>query len=151
MARKSVRGRVGSADQYGKLLKGSDVIAAGKNFISGVILEVREPASGFGSPFIVDFDTQVLPGISSWPCNVTEARRLASMIDDNPEVWEGYGLVLSVEMKNNPKSNTLVPGLVVYSVEKPATVAKMRKSKPTIKKGQNATAAGETQQHPPPF
>lgn len=123
-----VSGVIGN--EPGKLLKGSDVVSAKKTAVGGVILEVRDSPKGFGSPLIIDFDSDVLPGISSWPVNITESRKLASMIADDTELWAGWAVVLVIEKKNNPKTNRDVDSLVVDSVLEPKVAAKKRTSKP---------------------
>lgn len=145
----------------GALLKGALVVAAKKKIIGGVILAVRVGVKGIESPYVIDFDTDVLPGCSSWPCNATEATRLAEMISNMTENWIGWGLVLMVKEKNNPKlareigvPEYLVPGLVVHSVMKPAEAAKRRTTKP---KYDNTTYRSEEMAKPevnmdkPPF
>ncbi len=123
--------------EFGGLLKGSDVVAAGKQMVGGIILGVRAAVAGINAPYVIDFDTDILPGISSWPCNKTEARKLAEKISSLTENWTGWGIALAVENKNNPKlafqkgvPEYLVPGLVVAAVMKPAEAAKKRKTTP---------------------
>jgi hypothetical protein len=133
--------RVSNSD-FGVLLKGSDVVDAGKRAIAGIILAVRDSPQGFGSPYIIDFDNDLLPGIHSWPCNVTSARRLADLTKFNdPDKWEGFALGLEIVQVNNPKlarvkglDEYLVDSLAVSFVTDPKVAAKKRKSKPKYKK-----------------
>jgi hypothetical protein len=129
----SVTGRFGQGGK-GSLLKGSTVIAQGKKQVSGVILDVRESPANFGSPLIIDFDTEVM-GATSWACNLTEARRLSHLIHDDWSLWIGWGLVLGVVSANNPQTKRQVDSLAVIAVVEPEVVKKKRKSKPTIKRG----------------
>lgn len=146
----------------GGLLKGSDVVAAKKKIIGGVILAVRSGVKGIDSPLVIDFDADVLAGISSWPCNQTNTERLADLISNLTENWVGWGLVLSVEEKNNPKlaakngvDEYLVPSLVVHSVMKPQEAAKKRATKPkydnTTYRASLATSAPVVDTDKPPF
>lgn len=128
--------------EYGRLLKGSDVVDAKKKAVAGVVLEVRDSPQGFGSPYIIDFDTDLLPGIHSWPCNTTEARRLVDMTGDrDPSKWEGMAIGLALCQRNNPKEarrlgldEYLVDSLEVAFVTPAKQAAKKRKTKPTYKK-----------------
>jgi hypothetical protein len=127
-----------SNSEFGRLLKGSDVVAAGKDIVAGIVLEVRDSPQGFGSPYIVDFDTDLLPGTHSWPCNVTQARRLADLTkEQNPDKWAGFAIGLEVVQQNNPKEAArlgvpeyLVDSLAVAFVTVPKEAAKKRKTKP---------------------
>lgn len=131
MAR-SVNQKLGPKQEYSKLLKGSDVIDAGKKAIGGVILQVRESSNGFGAPYIIDFDTEVLPGISSWPCNMTETRKLADVLGSDVDNWPGCAVVLGTCMANNPQLGRPVPSLTVVSTMTAKDAAKKRTTKPTI-------------------
>lgn len=115
----------------GELLKGSHVVAAGKDYVQGVILECRNSPRGFGAPFIIDFDNDVLPGIHSWPCNMTETRRLAQLIGDDMDKWEGWGLVLDVTRANNPKTDREVDSLTVGQVVSPKDLKRTTAAKYT--------------------
>lgn len=127
---------------FGILLKGSDVVNAGKRAVAGVVMQVRDSPEGFGSPYIIDFDADLLPGIHSWPCNVTSARRLKDLTKfDNPDKWEGFAVGLEVVQVNNPKvarqqhvDEVLVDSLAVSFVTEPKAAAKKRKSKVKYKK-----------------
>jgi len=127
--------KVNEAD-FGRLLKGSDVVEAKKKAVAGVVLQVRDSPQGFGSPYIIDFDADLLPDIHSWPCNTTQSRRLADLIDRNPDKWEGYAVGLRVVQANNPKlakakglDEFFVDSLEVAFVTEPKVAAKKRKSK----------------------
>lgn len=135
-------------NDLGGLLKGSDVEKAGRKTIGGIVLGVRAGVKGVNSPYVIDFDTDILPGISSWPCNKTEANVLAGKISNLTENWVGWGIVLSVKPKNNPQmalrngvAEYLVPGLVVMAVMKPADAAKKRTTKATYKADKVAAAS----------
>lgn len=117
---------------FGGLLKGSDVVKAGLKAVAGVVLNVRAGVKEVSSPYLVDFDTEILPGISCWPCNITEARRLSEMISDQTENWRGWMIMLVVTPKTNPKNGSIVDGLSIGRVMRPADAAKKRKNKPTI-------------------
>ena len=118
---------------FGGLLKGSDLVEAKKDAIFGVILQVRHGVQGISSPAVIDFDTEVLPGISSWGCNITELRRISEMTGiDETGNWKGWGLGLAVADKKNPQTGQVGPGLVAGFVMKPQEVAKKRKTKPTV-------------------
>lgn len=128
----------------GKLLHGSDLIAAGKRAIAGVILSARQSPANFNAPYIIDFDTDILPEISSWPCNMTQTRKLAMMINDETEKWVGWGLVLHLTTANNPKTNRDVASLEVASVIPPDVVKKKRKTKPSYaNSGKDSEGRGE--------
>ncbi len=124
----------------GKLLKGSDLVKEKRKAVGGVIMNVRVPAAGFGSPYIVEFDADVLPGIHQWPVNRTEATKLSEMIDPYTEQWPGWAVVLGLCERNDPKKNKPVPSLEVVKVVDPKTAKKDRKTKPMY----TATPSGET-------
>jgi hypothetical protein len=117
----------------GGLLKGSHLVEKAMKIIGGVILDARVNVPGINAPVVIDFDTEILPGITAWPCNRTEADKLIEKISPVTENWRGWGIVLGVEMKNNPKTKTNVPGLVIVAVMKPAEAAKKRTKKATLK------------------
>ena len=123
-------------DKFNGLLKGSHLEAAGKEIIKGVILQVRENVPGVRSPLVIDFDNDVLPGISAWAINITEARKLAKAISEDTSKWDGWGLVIGTELKDDPngKKGDKVVGLVVVKAIDPKIVAKGRKTKPKYEK-----------------
>lgn len=128
MAR-SVSMEHGTGDQS-PILKGVDLVKARKKSVAGVVATVRRSPPNFGAPYIIDFDTEVLPGISAWACNLTEARKLAQMIGDDYDTWRGWAIVLKLTTANNPQLNKHVPSLTVDAVVDPETTAKTRKTKP---------------------
>lgn len=124
----SVRDTVGGPT--GALLKGVHVVAAGKSSAAGVIAFVRQSPKGFGSPFIIEFDTEIVPGIYQWPVNITQARKLADRIGDETETWHGWGIRLKVVKQNNPSTGHIVDSLEVTDIVSPEHVQKIRKSVP---------------------
>jgi hypothetical protein len=132
MAR-SVNQKLGPKQEYSKLLNGSAVLDLNKKAVGGVILQVRETTGNFGAPYVIDFDTEVIPGVSSWPCNQTEARKLADMLGPDVDNWGGCAIVLGTCMANNPKLGHEVPSLTVVSAMNAKDTAKKRTSKATIK------------------
>ena len=127
-----MRVNTGPEGEYGELLKGSHVTAARKRAIGGVILQVREAPRSFTDPFIVDFDCPILPGIKSWSCNQTNARKLAALISPETDEWNGWGIVLVVVRVENPKTGREVDSLSVLSATEPKKTAKTRKTKPVL-------------------
>lgn len=121
------------AANNGKLLKGSDLEAAGLDYAGGVILRVDKAPDGFQSPFIVRFDSEVVPGINSMPLNVTNSRFLAARIGDNTDTWAGWGIIIETKSVQNPQTKNRAIGMVVTDAVKPEDVRKGRKSKPTVK------------------
>lgn len=147
-----------SSKEYSRLLKGVDVVGVNKKAVAGIVLEVRDSPQGFGSPYIIDFDTDLVPGIHSWPCNVTQARRIVDLTKErNPSNWEGCAIGLAVCQQNNPKEarrlgldEYLVDSLEVAFVTPAAQAAKKRKSKPKYRKDTLASYPGKSGGAPPP-
>lgn len=131
-----------SNEKFDKLLAGSDVVKAKKDGVAGIILAVRESPKGFGAPLIIDFDTDVLPGIHSWPCNITEARKLAGMIDTDTENWVGAAIGLELIKVNNPQTSRMVDSLAVGFFIPREEAAKTRKTTPKYKLSQIARNGG---------
>jgi hypothetical protein len=141
-------------------LKGSDVVDAGLKAVAGVILEVRDSPQGFGSPYIIDFDADLIPGVHSWPCNTTQSRRLADLTKQkDPAKWEGFAIGLAVVQQNNPKlarannvDEWLVDSLAVAFVVEPKKAAKNRKTKAKYRKqaAGEVSYPGKTAGAPPP-
>lgn len=121
----------------GALLKGDMVRAAGKLGIAGVIADVRDSPKGFGAPFIIDFDTEILPGVTSWSVNVTESRKLQEQVSDETDDWKGVGVVLQVVRANNPKTDEMCDSLSIAKIIPAKEAAKARKSKPGVKSTAN--------------
>ena len=143
----SVKGRLGA--DGGALLKGETMVAAKKSVLVGVVLQVRESPSTFGSPYIIDFDTEVLPGVTSFPVNRTNAKKLGELIDDDYSNWHGYGVMIQATRTDekgrqitNPKTGHNTIGMKVAGVLSPAEVAKKRKGKATIKSKTGDVGAG---------
>lgn len=142
---RTVSSKVEPKGKFSQLLKGSDLVAAKKKGITGVILQVRDAPANFGAPFIIDFDTEVMKGISSWPLNITQARKLQDMLGDDMDNWPGCAVALGLTMANNPKLNKDVPSLVVTAVLNAREAAKKRTSKPTLRvQSGNQTTSGST-------
>jgi hypothetical protein len=116
------------------LVKGSDVVKSGKKMVFGVIAGVRDNTRGqirgVNSPYIVDFDQDIIPGFSAWGCNWTGARKLSGLIADETGNWVGWGVALAVVPATNPNTGEETKGLAVASVLKPSEVAVLRKKKP---------------------
>lgn len=102
-------------------------IPANKRFLFGVILAVRKNTQRDASaPFLIDFDTDVLPGASTLRANEKICKKIAALAKtDDERQWVGLGIVLAtMEYKD------FNPGFVVAKVSDQKTVAKNRKSKP---------------------
>jgi len=152
----SVKDTIGPKEG-GPLLHGSDIADSGKEYVTGVIMNVRTAPRGFGSPFIIDFDNDVLPGIASWGVNATLARFLSDAISDRTENWRGWGLALAPTDRDekgnpimNPRTNKPAIGIKILGIKNPNDVAKTRKSKPKYKLETEKKAAPKKDDGPAP-
>lgn len=113
--------------KLGSFLTGTLVQKAKKKGVAGVIGGVRSNVRGVNQTYVIDFDCDVLPGVSSWPVPDRQADFLADKISRNERDWVGYGVKLAVK---DYSDKGFPPGLVVVSVATPAVASKSRKSKP---------------------
>ena len=116
--------------KFGALLTGTLLKQSKKKQVAGVISMVSTGASrNLRNPYVIDFDTEVLPGITSYPINLKESTKLAEKAGEDTDMWIGYGLVIAA----TEPSGGFPAGLTIIGVATPEQVSKTRKTSPRKK------------------